>query len=234
MKKMCRIYHNGEYFKNNPTWHAEDSLWKTGQIIKIIDANRLHPDTVCEVGCGAGEILNQLFLRMSDNILFYGYEISSQAFELTRSRKKNRLKFFLRDITEDTEAFYDLVLLIDVFEHVEDCFGFLRAIRQKGEYKIFHIPLDFHLQNVLRKTFLMNARKKFGHIHYFTKETALAILEETGYEIIDYSYTQPMIELKNRGFRSGLLKFPRKILFSLDKDLAARILGGFGLLVLAK
>ncbi len=67
-------------------------------------------------------------------------------------------------------------MAIDVFEHVEDYFGFLRKI--KGEYKIFHIPLDLSMQTVLRATPIIANRKTLGNVHYFTKEIAIEALTD--------------------------------------------------------
>jgi hypothetical protein len=109
----------------------------------------------------------------------------------------------------------------------------LRSLRGKGTYKVFHIPLDLSVQTVLRSSPIMKQRSLVGHIHYFTKETALAALKDTGYEIIDHFYTNNS-ELPNRGWKTRVIKLPRKFLFSSDEDLTVRVLGGFSLMVLAK
>lgn len=124
-------------------------------------------------------------------------------------------------------------MAIDVFEHVEDYFGFLRSLREKGTYKVFHIPLDLSVQMVLRSSPILRTRSLVGHLHYFTKETALATLKDTGFIIVDYFYTNAS-ELPNRGWKADLLKIPRKLGFLIDQDLTARIFGGFSLMVLAK
>lgn len=229
-----KIYTTGEYLERNPTWHVEDSLWKDKQIQKIIVNNKLHPSSICEVGCGAGEILNQLYLHMPDDVSFVGYEISPQAFELCQQRKKDRLHFHLKNLLEDEEAFFDIVLAIDVFEHVEDYLSFLRKLREKGVYKIFHIPLDLSVQTVLRGSPILKVRYNVGHLHYFTKETAMATLIDTGYEIIDYFYTGASIDLPAKSFKSLLARLPRKIIYNLSKDMAVRVLGGYSLMVLTK
>ena len=126
------------------------------------------------------------------------------------------------------------MMAIDVFEHVEDYFGFLRDLKETAEHKIFHIPLDLSVQSVLRSSPLIKSRKSVGHIHYFSKETALETLKDTGYQIIDYFYTSGTLELPNRGWKASLLRTPRKIAFAISRDQAARIFGGFSLLVLAK
>ncbi len=228
------VYEDGTYLAKNPTWHEEDSSWKAKKICRILKKNKISPSTICEAGCGAGEILNCLADFYGPNVRFSGYEISPQAFEICKKKQKENLCFFLEDLLEKEEAHFDIVMAIDVFEHVEDYMGFIRRLRQKGEYKIFHIPLDLSVQTVLRASPLRFVRKKFGHIHYFTKETALAALKDTGYEVADYFYTESSLELANLNWKARLMKLPRKLLFAIDQDLAVRILGGFSLLVLAK
>ena len=227
------IYTDGSYYEKNANWHVEDSPWKAAQIMKIIEKNNISFLSVCEAGCGAGEILNQLYAKMPDDTIFSGYEISEQAFQLAATRKKNRLNFYLKDLIKEPQTF-DIVLVIDVIEHISDFYGFLEKIREKGVYKIFHIPLDLSVQTVWRSKPILDGRKQVGHIHYFTKETALAALTDSGYTIIDYMYTAGMLELPNKPFRSKLLSWPRKILYKINPDFAVRVLGGYSLMVLAK
>jgi cyclopropane fatty-acyl-phospholipid synthase-like methyltransferase len=228
------IYSNGTYLTNNPSWHQEDSPWKAKQIAKIIQNNNIHPKTICEIGCGAGEILNCLSDIFDSKVVLSGYEISPQAFELCKSKQKHNLSFTLQDLFDEKDSTFDILMAIDVFEHVEDYIGFLKEFRKKGTYKIFHIPLDLSVQTVLRSTPILKERQTAGHIHYFTKETALATLKDTGYEIVDYFYTNSSIDLPNRGWKANLLKLPREVFSLINKDISARILGGFSLLVIAK
>ena len=228
------MYKQGEYLEKHPTWHIEDSPWKTKQLMKIIKRNHLQPTSICEVGCGAGEILNQLYSQLPENIKFSGYEISPQAYALCQQRKKERLQFHLKNLFDDKEAFFDMVLAIDLIEHIEDCFGFLRDLHKKAEYKIFHIPLELSVQTVLRSKPILKSRQVVGHIHYFTKETAIAILEDTGYEVLDYFYTGSSIDLHANSFQTLFARLPRKIMYKLNKDIAVRILGGYSLMILAK
>jgi len=89
-------------------------------------------------------------------------------------------------------------------------------------------------QSVLRGSPTMHSRSAVGHIHYFTKETALVKLKDTGYEIMDYVHTSGLLELPNRSWKAKILKFHRRLCFSLEQDWAAKIFGGFSLLVLAR
>lgn len=234
---LKEIYTDGTYLDKFPTWHIERSPWCAKQVMRIITQNHLVPKTICEVGCGAGEILKQLQMLMDDKCAFWGYEISPQAVELCKTRENANLHFKLADLGQEEDAFFDLILALDVIEHVEDYFKFLREIKSKSLYKILHIPLDLTVRAVLADT-LAKGREEHGHIHYFTKEIALEALKGVGYEVLDYFYTQPAIDLPTMGgiqeIRRRLMTVPRKLLSTIDKDLAARTLGGWSLMVLAK
>jgi len=223
---------NGEYLKNNPTWHVEDSPWKASQIIKILNRNPINPKSIAEIGCGAGEILNQLHMSMPNDVSFTGYDISSDAIRLTKAREKERLEFKHENFLESNSCF-DLLLMIDVFEHVDDYLGFLTISKNKAKNTIFHIPLDISVQAILRNK-LMAERNSCGHLHYFMKETALATLVDSGYEIVDFFYTAVSLDLPRKTLKSKIAFLPRKILFKANKDFAAKMLGGFSLLVLTK
>lgn len=229
---MQEVYISGAYLERNPDWHAGESPWKARQILRMLARNRMHPRTICEVGCGAGEVLRQLQERMGDECEFWGYEISPVAFDLCRVKASERLHFKLADFTRESVTPFDLILVLDVIEHLEDYFSFLRAIQPKGTHKIFHVPLDLSVQTVLRGNALIKRHDQYAHIHFFTKDLALRALQDAGYGVLDYAYTPRAVEIG--GTRAQrLLRIPRKAFFRLHHDLAARVLGGFDLLVLA-
>ena len=228
------IYSDGSYLENNPSWHVDDSPWKAQKIIKMIEKHDIDPSSVCEIGCGAGEILRQLSQRsLLSEVTFYGYEISPQAYDLCKQRESEKVKFFLEDLTVNVNACFDVVLALDVIEHVEDYRGFLRRLRTKGRHKIFHIPLDFNALCLMSVGFLASQRKSIGHIHYFTKDTALSTLQETGYEIIDWFYTRADLELPKPTWKAKLAHLPSRIVSPINEDLSVRLFGG-SILVLTR
>jgi len=227
------IYLDGGYLEKNPLWHMDEAPFKVRQIMRMLEKHRLQPKTICEVGCGSGEVLRLLQPKMDAACRFWGYEISPQALELCKSRANERLQFKLADITQDEGAFFDVLLVLDVIEHVEDYFSLLAGIRSKGDLKIFHIPLDLSVQAVMRRRGLLTRRELFGHIQYFTKETALQTLTDVGYQLLDYFYTPRCIELGDEVIKK-IARLPRRICFAIHQDLAVRFLGGYSLLVLAR
>lgn len=222
---------NSDYKKSNPTYHVQDSPWKAQQILRMISNNKLEVKSIAEIGCGVGEILNQLSLYLPNSTTFIGYDISKDAIEESKEREHERLIFHNQNLLEQNIKF-DLLLMIDVFEHVDDYLGFILKAKIKSDYVIFHIPLDLSISALLRNK-LIDARKSVGHLHYFSKETALASLDYCDLEILDYSYTNGAISLGNK-FRTRLLNLVRRLFFVVNKDLTVRTFGGYSLLVLAR
>jgi len=226
------IYTSGEYLAHNPTWHAEDSPWKARQIISLLRANHLTPDSVCEVGCGAGEII-RCMASDSPNSDFVGYDISPQAISRAQDKAGANLSYIEGDALA-SGTHYDLAMAIDVLEHVDDYIGFARKVKTLADYKIYHIPLDMSVQVLLRVRKLKDLREEIGHLHYFSRETALATLAYTEHQIIDCRYTPGAIELAPKSILQQVANILRRILFPLAPHLTVRLLGGFSLLVLCK
>jgi len=226
-----QMYLDETYLKNNPTWHVEDSPWKARQIHKMLSKHKIDAASICEVGCGAGEILKKLSAKNPETN-FFGYELSPHAFDLCKVRESDNVKYFMDDLI-DTDAHFDVSLCIDVFEHIEDYIGFLRKLKTKANLHIFHIPLDITVISVLRNT-MMRERNSVGHLHYFTLETAIATLEDSGFEVLDYFFTPSFKELPRKTWKSRIMKGPRMLLYSISPRLMVKFFGGCSLLVLAK
>ena len=216
------IYTSGQYQIENPTWHVEDSPWKTEKILTMLRRNGISPRTICEAGCGGGEILSQLQIKMDDACEFWGYEISPYAFSLCKRRSNDRLHFILQDILEVESRSFDLMLLIDLIEHIENHMQFLRKIRERATYKLFHIPLELSIDSVLRNK-LFEHRMCVGHIHYFNREIALHALQETGFSILDHFYTFGSVELPARSAKARFGKALRNLFTAVNEEFAARI-----------
>ncbi len=226
------IYADGSYEQSNPTWHEEDAPWKAARIASILSDNKVRFDSVAEVGCGTGEICARLS-EAFPQAQFAGYEVSPQAYARACQRARPGLDFHLKDIRTENRSF-DVLLVIDVIEHVDDYLGFTRSLRDCAAYKVFHIPLDLSVQSLLRLWPIMHLRREVGHLHYFCKDTALATLGDCGYEVLDWRYTASRLELPNQAFSSRMAALPRRIAHKISPDAAVRLLGGYSLLVLAR
>jgi len=230
-----QMYTTSEYLDKNPSWHVEDSPWKARHICEMITRNGLAPRRVCEVGCGAGEVLRQLQLSLGEDVELWGYDISAQAIELAQARANDRLHFVRKDLaSEPASVTFDLTLAIDLLEHLEDYYAFLRRLAARTANLIVHFPLDLHLTNLVLARRFRRLRENYGHIHYFTKDTAIRALHDAGFTVIDHFYTEWVHELPEAGLRGQLQRYACKLLMPLAPDLTARVFGGSSLLILAR
>ncbi len=233
MKTETR-YLDGTYLENHPTWDREDAPWKANLVVKILNFHNIHPGSICEVGCGSGDILRCLQASFPFSQMF-GYDISPQVTQFWfNDKNSNPVTFQLGNFLEINTLKYDVLLMIDVFEHVRDPYTFLEKCRVHAKKFVFHIPLDLSASGVARKVPLVNARRSVGHLHFYTKDLALETLTDCGYKIIDWKYTGASLNMPNRTWQTRLASLPRKLFYWLNKDVGVRLLGGETLLVLAE
>jgi SAM-dependent methyltransferase len=232
--KIEERYLSDAYFISNPNWDREDALWKATIVKDIIQKNSINPASIIEVGCGSGDIL----VHMSSfykNTKMVGYDISPKLKDFWEEHEDNpQVSFFLEDFEKSNKAKFDILLMLDVFEHVRDPFSFLENVGSHAEYFVFHIPLDLSASSVLRGQPLMYNRHKVGHLNFYTKDLALETLRDSKYSIIDWKYTGASFNMPHRKLKTRLFSIFRKVLFSINKDFGVRLLGGETLLVLAK
>ncbi len=233
---MSTLYTSGQYLANTGSWHAEDSHWKAQYIADMLLRNAIPHQSLLEVGCGAGGILDALSAMPGfDATRFHGYDISPKAIELCEARRNPKLGFTCGDVFADraTDG-ADVLAVIDVFEHVPDYMGFLGKCRSKARYKIYHVPLEIHLSAVMRGK-VDSGRYSVGHLHYFTAESAMATLKDTGHVIVDQRFTDlALLTASGRGAGRLAANLARRMVSSVSQNLAARWLGGISMLVLTR
>jgi SAM-dependent methyltransferase len=230
---VAEIYDDGSYLADNPTWHAEDADWKAQQCLALLTDLGIKPATLCDVGCGTGDVLAVL-RRYYPAAEMRGFDISSYAISVAR---KNHPDIVFQQ--GDVSGRYDLMLVLDVLEHIEDCFGFARSLKQHAEHVIFHIPLELSCLSLWRDVPSAH-RRALGHVHFFTAMTALALLRDCGFEIISYRYTPAGVDRRvTAGVKAGLLRRARLLVlrrtrrlgFRTNPDKALTLIGGYALLV---
>jgi SAM-dependent methyltransferase len=222
------MYNDGSYLSKNPGWHEDHADWKASQVLSLMGDRGLQPASIVDIGCGTGGVLEAISGALKGARLV-GYDLSAQAIELVGRSDGVELRV---GTPEDIRDHYDLLLSLDVFEHVEDYIGFLRSLRPLADLFIFHIPLDMSAQSVMRERPLLTVRSTVGHLHYFTRGTALASLQTAGFEVICDRLLFPH-DVPGRRVRTRIANVPRGLARYFRPQMSARVLGGSTLLVLA-
>jgi Methyltransferase domain len=226
-------YLGEDYGRANPSWDIEDSPWKVDQVVRMMRRHQLAPASIAEIGCGAGAILAGLRGHFPDTAL-YGFDIAPGAAGFWSRYASARIEFTLGNFFQHSHQQYDVLLVLDVIEHLGDPFDFLSRLSGHARQHIFHIPLDLSALSVMREEPLLHVRKKVGHLHYFTKGLALAMLEEAGYQVVDSFYTGAGFTAPQRGWLTRMASLPRRIVHAMAKEVGVRLFGGETLMVLAR
>ncbi len=231
---MRDIYNDSTYLKNNPTWDEEDAAFKAENIAKFLFNIPTPLKTIAEVGCGSGEILVELSKKLHEDVKLFGFDISKDAIAIAKTKETSRIKIEQTDLASSpsTEYFFDVLMVIDVIEHVNNYFQFLDGIANKSKYTIFHIPLDMCMWTLFREKILLESKERVGHIHNFTEDFIKDILREYGFKIIAQIYTEPTFQVKS--FKQTTINQIRKLLFKINKRFASKTLGGYSILLLTE
>lgn len=233
-------YTSGDYIEKNHSYHIEDSNFKWNNFLKLLKKSNFEfnkINSIIEVGCGVGKILAEakktnLFEK---ECKFTGYDINPGAIEIAK-KNYDKIDFFNEDFINLEKNNNDLIIAADVFEHIENSYDFLRKLKEKGNFFLFNIPLEISLLSMIRnKNIFKHSYDQVGHLHFYTKKTAILLLESCGYKIVKHNFADNRLqELKNKKeIKKFAIFLPQYLLGLLSKNLTSNIFGGFSLVVLA-
>ena len=231
MSKITSQYSNGDYLSKNFSWHQEDSPYKSKLVIDMISKNKINFKSCADVGCGAG-LVTKILADFYNDKNFIGYDLSQDTQCFWEDKKSKNLSFKNEDILVNKKI-SDLIICLDVFEHIPNYYNFLLELNSLSKLYIFNIPLDMSVIKLITPGIRL-AREKVGHLHYFNKYTALKTLEDCNYEILDYKLCTPIKSNIPRN-KLQLLMLPIRLLsLILGDQVSSTLFGGYSIMVLAK
>jgi len=216
--KNDNIYSDGTYIASNPSLHAEDSEFKmsyVAQLLEKVDWNRTRIN-ILDIGGGAGilgKFVCEWFIKRGYTVSVHALDLSREMLEVQKKNNPYLEKISAGEITLLGEEFFDLILMIDVIEHIEDCHQFAADLNKYAHYIIYNIPIEINLMDVLRNIAMRNRHyqiqtESLGHIHFFSAKTATEFVDKhhkvvqkifAGYAIyyLFSSYTNYVNQRKN-------------------------------------
>jgi len=233
------FYTKDLYAVKNPTLHAEDSYWKFTKIAPLLDEiladlNFMKRNTIkiLDIGGGAGIILNKIseYIESRSNLKVAKFMLDLTPAMLATQRNNNpdAKGAVNANITQApvSSKTFDIVLCIDVLEHIPDYKKALKEIKKISHYAIFKLPLEDNLYMNILNLLTKNSQRRdsiesVGHLHFFNyfrlkKEitahcgTILNLLftDNIGYLLSKKSTRESMGRIERRIKKAGSLLFP--------------------------
>ena len=133
-------------------------------------------------------------------------------------------------INECNELNYDLVLMIDVIEHIEGKEDTAKILNKLGENIIYNIPIEINFFDILKYLksyfrYYKRQEKRWGHIHFFSFTSSQSFLRRH-YKIID-SYFQPYCFHYRYSDNESYLKLRRDFLWNIELKISCWIFNHF-------
>ena len=133
---------------------------------------------VGEIGCGSGLVLSYLSRNLRRKI--DGFELNLNALRLC---PKIDGSLYIYDILQRQASYlekYDLLMMMDVLEHIENEQEFLYAVRDHitpQGYLIIGVPMRQHLYSAYDRA--------DGHYRRYSQPYLKSVVESSGFDIID-------------------------------------------------
>jgi len=146
--------------------------------------------TVLDVSCGGAFLLQQIRNRKAD-VLLAGTEFSTHAIELCKTRIPDAEFYNLNLEQSALPRQFDLVLCIDVLEHIQDDLAALQNLRNMtGKYLLIAVPLG---------PIFKTERENLGHIHAYSRSEIRSKLCTAHFRVIrEICWGFPFYDLSRR------------------------------------
>ncbi|MEM4396973.1 MAG: class I SAM-dependent methyltransferase [Candidatus Woesearchaeota archaeon] len=199
------FYSSNTYLSLHPNLHIEDTEFKFQKLIYILDNfisifSNKNEIKILDVGGGNGLILKKLSKYINDKYQIKVNKIlldlSPEILEIQKRTNPDFTQAVCGSITNTNfeDNSFDLVLLIDVLEHIPEYVEALKEIKRISEYLLLKVPLEKNLLELIYNTLTLGKRRKYlinhyGHIHMFSSKYLIKTLNKYCGEIINLSYT---------------------------------------------
>lgn len=176
------IYSDGTYAKFNPTLHVEDSAYKMSYIenlLKNIEWNQTAV-SILDIGGGAGELGRMVcdwFVANGYTVSMSALDIANEMIDVQKINNPYIKETYVGNLELLGDKKFDLVLMIDVIEHIENCDQFADRLNNHSRYIVYNIPTEINLVDILRniamcKRYYSLQTESLGHVHFFSVNSA--------------------------------------------------------------
>ncbi|MCS7033896.1 MAG: class I SAM-dependent methyltransferase [Phycisphaerae bacterium] len=224
-------YTGGEYGKKHPDWHMSEAPAKAEDLYPGLEAILRKLQTpvlrLADVGAGTGAVLDAILRKLSKShsdlkVQATGFELAPDAIELATRHFPGlpmRQKPF-----EPGDGPFDVVMFVDVLEHVENPWELLRTARSESRFMLVRQPLLGGYSEFRHSNYAYQ-RNHWGHISYFNYRSFLDLADACGWQPLKVDLVAPWeLATTPDGAGGTLIK---RLLTRWDREWASFILSGF-------
>lgn len=192
-------------YTKNKLGDNKNTSW--GVIFDMIEENQ----EILDIGCSSGNFGAELIKRK--HCVVDGVDIDEKDVELAKKQLSNAFIFNVeKDPIKKIAKKYDVILMIDVIEHLvnpRNSLNSIGSLLKPGGVLIFSVPNMAHISIRLN---LLNGKLNYTktgllddtHLHFYTEEYLSNVLNSAGFTISD--------------FRNTSITYPKQLIKKLLKD----------------
>lgn len=247
------FYKSGDYWRKNPTLHEEDAEWKFETIRPLLDRFAASAGqrevSILDVGGGTGLILKmaeahlrRAGLAVRKTLL----DLSPRALEIQKQNHPDARGSAAGSIaaTGFGDRQFDLVMMIDVLEHVPQPEQALAEVKRISRHALLKVPLEDNLTlKLLNLATLGSFHRRvtlgvLGHVNCYSARTLTAQLQRAGGRVLEFRFTNAHRYLLHtpahcRSLAHRMVFGGGDALFRLSPALAARVFNDFAVCLVA-
>lgn len=183
-----------EYIRLHPDLHDADLESKITAVFKILPHD-ININSILDVACGSGKILIEV-LKKLNSIRNVGIDISKKAINIAKQYDlEKKVLWITKDIFKFNQERFDLVLALDIIEHISDDKKFLNKMEELGQNLIIKAPIE---KNFINKLFnilsfkkidpLLDTKLRYGHVHHYSLKELMKLINGSSFSIKKINY----------------------------------------------
>lgn len=226
-----------EYINKNPDLHNSDLQSKVDAIKQAVGSKKQF-DSVIDVACGSGNILLNISSHFRSKKLL-GVDISRDIIAIAKSNdSKKKATWLVSDVFDLKPDKYELVLAIDILEHVDNDLAFLKQIKNLGNFIVIKTPIERNFINRFVRIITLgiideyrHTKIQYGHIHHYSVKDVLDLIDNAGLKIVNKVYLP--LPRRSKLFWE-IIRIAASPLWRISVSSYLRVNGGFLVLLLTR
>jgi SAM-dependent methyltransferase len=153
----------------------ESTEWKIPSLESVAPSREF--SSIAEVGCFTGDVIGNIFAEV--NVSRIGFDVQRDAIG-EAARRYPQCTFLAEDFFHSSERF-DVIILSDIVEHIEDDAGLLRTALTRAQVVLMNLPLEKKWSTIFRK---YGPDDSSGHLRSYSRKSALSLLADSSANIL--------------------------------------------------